>query len=87
MQVLSAAGVETAAEIPFDGLKGLCASLVDRLDLLRSPQREALAMALDLREPTSPGDRFAVYSGFFELLANAAAETTPRGSRRRPVGR
>ena len=88
MQVLSAAGVETAAELPFDGLKGLCASLLDRLDLLRSPQREALAVALDLREPTSPGDRFAVYSGFFELLANAAAEsTTPRGGRRRPMGR
>jgi GMP synthase-like glutamine amidotransferase len=74
MHVVSAVGVETAAELPFDCLSGLCASLLDRLDRLRSPQREALAVALDLREPTSSGDRFSVYSAFFELLAESAAE-------------
>ena len=74
MQVLRVIGVETAAELPFGGLEGLCASLLERLDPPRSPQREALAVALDLQEPTSSGDRFTVYSGFFELLAEAAAE-------------
>ncbi len=74
MQVLRAVGVETAAELPFAGLKGLCAYLLERLDLPRSPHNEALAVALDLQQPTSSGDRFTVYSAFFELLAEAATE-------------
>ena len=75
MQVVSAVGVETVAELPFDGLRELCASLLDRLDRLPSPQRDALAVGLDLRDPTSSGDRFAVYCAFSELLAEAAKET------------
>src|SRR5262245_33416587 len=75
MHVVSAVGVETATELPFDGLRALCASLVDCLDRLPSPEREALAVGLDVGQRTSSGDRFAVYCGFFELLAEAAKET------------
>ena len=73
--VLHTAGVNTDSELPFTGLKELCRTLLDRLARLPSVQGDALAVALELREPAALGDRFGVYSAFFDLLAEAAQET------------
>ena len=43
LRVLSAAGVESERELAFAALDQLCAPLLDQLDRLPGPQREALA--------------------------------------------
>jgi predicted ATP-dependent serine protease len=43
MRVLRAVGVEAEMELAFSALHQLCAPLVDRLDGLPGPQRDALA--------------------------------------------
>src|SRR3954452_8748636 len=42
-RVVTAAGVESEMELPFAGLHQLCRPLLDRLDHLPDPQRDALA--------------------------------------------
>src|SRR3954453_21774175 len=41
-QVAQTAGVESEMELPFAGLHQLCAPMLDRLDALPEPQRQAL---------------------------------------------
>ncbi len=53
--VLQTAGVNTDSELPFTALKELCRTLLDRLARLPSVQGEALAVALELREPAALG--------------------------------
>jgi DNA-binding CsgD family transcriptional regulator len=72
-QVLRAAGVESEIELPFAGLHQLCAPLLDGLERLPAPQRDALATAFGLRSGTVP-DRFVVSLAALSLLGEAAQE-------------
>lgn len=67
------AGVEAEMELPFASLHQLCAPLLDRLDGLPGPQRDALAVAFGLREGAAP-NRFLVALAALSLLAGAAEE-------------
>src|SRR3954468_9310557 len=68
-----AAGVESEMELPFAGLHGLCAPMLDRLAHLPSPQRDALSTAFGLSAGPPP-DRFLVGLAVLSLLADAADE-------------
>jgi len=72
MQVLRATGVESDAELPFSGLRELCAPLFEDINLPAGAQA-TLDAALELRARTSAGDRFGVYAAFSDLLAAGAA--------------
>ena len=58
-QVARAEGVESEMELPFAALHQLCGQMLDRLDRLPGPQREALGVAFDLPSGSAP-DRFLV---------------------------
>jgi DNA-binding CsgD family transcriptional regulator len=73
MRVARAAGVESEMELAFAGLHLLCAPLLDRLERLPGPQRDALGVAFGLREGGAP-DRFMVGLAVLTLLAEAAEE-------------
>src|SRR6266568_530902 len=59
MRVARAAGVESEMELAFAGVHQLCAPLLDRLERLPGPQRDALGIAFGLRGGGAP-DRFLV---------------------------
>src|SRR4051812_10730820 len=73
LTVLRAAGVESEMELAYAGLHQLCASLLDRLDRLPAPQREALEVAFGLSAGEAP-DRFLVGLAVLSLLSEAADE-------------
>src|SRR5690242_3629163 len=73
MQVVRAAGVESEMELAFASLHLLCAPLLDRLEQLPVPQRDALGVAFGLREGGAP-DRFMVGLAVLTLLSEAAEE-------------
>jgi DNA-binding CsgD family transcriptional regulator len=60
-------------ELPFAGLQQLCAPMLDRLERLPAPQRDALGAAFGLTDGTAP-DRFLVGLAVLSLLAEAADE-------------
>ena len=60
-------------ELPFAGLHQLCAPLLDRLDALPQPQRDALRVAFGLASGAAP-DRFLVGLATLTLLADVAEE-------------
>ncbi len=72
-RVLRVAGIQAEAELAYAGLHHLCAPLLDHLDQLPQPQREALATAFGLRVGVPP-DRFLMGLAVLGLLAAAAAE-------------
>jgi DNA-binding CsgD family transcriptional regulator len=72
-QIARAAGVESEMELAFAGLHQLCAPLLDRLDHLPNPQRDALTTAFGLSAGIPP-DRFLVGLAVLSLLADAAEE-------------
>jgi hypothetical protein len=57
MRVARAMGVESEMELAFASLHLLCAPLLDRLEGLPVPQRDALGVAFGLRDGAAP-DRF-----------------------------
>jgi hypothetical protein len=71
--VLRATGVESEMELAFASLQQLCARLLDRLEALPVPQRDALQVAFGLRGGPPP-DRFLVGLGVLTLLSDAAEE-------------
>jgi DNA-binding CsgD family transcriptional regulator len=73
LRVLRAAGVESEMELPFAGLHQLCAPMLDRLERLPGPQREALSTAFGLSAGEAP-DRFFVALAVLGMLAEAAEE-------------
>jgi predicted ATP-dependent serine protease len=73
MRVARAAGVESEMELAFAGLHLLCGPLLDRLERLPAPQRDALGAAFGLREGAAP-DRFLVGLAVLTLLAEVAEE-------------
>jgi DNA-binding CsgD family transcriptional regulator/tetratricopeptide (TPR) repeat protein len=72
-RVMRAVGVESEMELAFAALQQLCAPLLDRLDRLPAPQRDALGVAFGLRAGDVP-DRFLVGLAVLSLLAEAAEE-------------
>ena len=70
-RVARAAGVQSEMELAFAGLHHLCAPLLDGLDALPAPQREALQVAFGLRDGAPP-DRFLVALAVLSLLAETA---------------
>ena len=72
-RVLRAVGVESEMELAFAALQQLCLPLLDRLDRLPAPQRDALGVAFGLRAGDAP-DRFLVGLAVLSLLAEVAAE-------------
>jgi DNA-binding CsgD family transcriptional regulator len=73
MRVARAAGVESEMELAFAGLHQLCAPLLDRLEHLPGPQRDALEIAFGLRAGAAP-DRFMVGLAVLTLLAEVAED-------------
>jgi tetratricopeptide (TPR) repeat protein len=72
-RVARAAGVQSEMELAFAGLQQLCAPMLDRLELLPPPQREALSTAFGLRGGATP-DRFLVGLAVLGLLSELADE-------------
>ena len=68
-----AAGVEAEMELAFAGLHSLCAPLLDRLERLPEPQRQALSTAFGLSAGPPP-ESFLVGLAVLSLLADAAEE-------------
>src|SRR3954452_16224385 len=72
-RIARAAGVESEMELPFAGLHQLCGPMLDRLDHLPAPQREALATAFGL-SGGDPPDRFLVGLAVLSLLSDVAED-------------
>ncbi|MCO1659939.1 helix-turn-helix transcriptional regulator [Pseudonocardia humida] len=70
-RVARAVGVEAEMEMAFAGLHQLCAPMLEHLDRLPSPQRDALCVAFGL-SAGSPPDRFLVGLAVLSLLAEVA---------------
>jgi DNA-binding CsgD family transcriptional regulator/tetratricopeptide (TPR) repeat protein len=71
--VLRAAGVESEMELAFAALHQLCAPMLDRLERLPGPQRDALATTFGLSVGAAP-DRFLVGLATLSLLSDVAEE-------------
>jgi DNA-binding CsgD family transcriptional regulator len=70
-RVVRAAGVQSEMKLPFAGLHQLCGPMLDRLERLPDPQRDALGTAFGLRAGDAP-DRFFVGLGLLGLLCEVA---------------
>ena len=70
-RVARTVGVESEMELAFAALHQLCAPMLDRMDKLPDPQRDALGVALGLRAGGTP-DRFLVGLAALSLLSEAA---------------
>ncbi len=64
-------GVESEMELAFAGLHQLCAPMLDRVEQLPAPQRDALRVAFGLADGDPP-DRFIVGLAVLSLLADVA---------------
>ncbi len=73
MRVVQAVGVESEMELAFAALHQLCGPLLDRLEHLPGPQRDALGTAFGLIAGPAP-DRFLVGLAVLSLLSEAAEE-------------
>ena len=71
--VATAVGVESEMELAYSGLHQLCGPMLDRLDRLPTPQREALATVFGQSTGAAP-DRFLVGLAALTLFAEIAEE-------------
>jgi DNA-binding CsgD family transcriptional regulator len=72
-RVARIAGVQSEMELAFSGLDQLCASMLDRVDRLPVPQRDALRTAFGLAGGAAP-DRFLVGLAVLTLLSDVAGD-------------
>src|SRR3954453_22022469 len=72
-RIVRVAGVDSEMELAFAGLHQLCAPLLDGLDRLPGPQRDALTITFGLDAGPVP-DRFLVGLATLNLLSDAAQE-------------
>ena len=72
-RVMRAGGVQSEMELAFAVLHQLCAPMLDRLERLPAPQRDALRTALGLSAGPAP-DRFLIGLAALGLLSEMAAE-------------
>ena len=75
-RVLSAAGVESEADVTFSGLHEALFPLYDEIAELSEPYREALEVALGFGDGPPP-DRLRVANATLTLLATAASSAPP----------
>ena len=73
LRVARVAGVESEMELAFAALHQLCAPMLDKLERLPDPQREALGVAFGLNTGAAP-DRFLVGLAALSLLSEAAEQ-------------
>jgi hypothetical protein len=73
LRVLRAVGVESEMELAFAGLHQLCLPVLDRVERLPLPQRDALLTTFGLRAGPVP-DRFLVGLAVLSLLSDVADE-------------
>ena len=73
LRVVRAVGVESEMELAFAALHQLCAPMLDRIDRLPDPQRDALGTTFGLKAGPAP-DRFLVGLAVLSLLSEAAEE-------------
>jgi DNA-binding CsgD family transcriptional regulator len=71
--VVRAAGVESEMELAFASLHQLCGPLLDRLERLPAPQRQALEIVFGERA-SAPPDRFLVGLAVLSLFSEVAEE-------------
>jgi DNA-binding CsgD family transcriptional regulator len=72
-RVVRAVGVQSEMELAFAALHQLCAPMVDRLERLPGPQREALGTAFGISPGPTP-DRFLIGLAVLGLLSDAAGK-------------
>jgi DNA-binding NarL/FixJ family response regulator len=70
-RIARTAGAESEMELAYAGLHQICAPFLGSLDILPSPQRDALAIAFGMRSGTPP-DRFLVGLAVLSLLTEIA---------------
>ncbi|HYX58957.1 MAG TPA: AAA family ATPase, partial [Streptosporangiaceae bacterium] len=68
-----AVGVQSEMELAFAGLHQLCAPMLDRLEALPAPQREALRTSFGISTGPAP-DRFVLGLAVLSLLSEAAGQ-------------
>jgi AAA ATPase domain len=73
LKVARATGVESEMELAFASLHQLCAPLLDRLERLPAPQRDALRIVFGLSSGPAP-DRFLVGLAVLSLVSEAAEQ-------------
>jgi DNA-binding CsgD family transcriptional regulator len=73
LRVARVAGVESEMELAFAALQQLCAPMLDKLEGLPDPQRDALAVAFGLNIGAAP-DRFLVGLAALSLLSEVAEQ-------------
>src|SRR5580704_11882159 len=73
LAVVRAAGVESEMELAYASLQQLCMPLLDRLDRLPAPQRQAMEVVFGLSAGGAP-DRFLVGLAVLSLFAVVAEE-------------
>src|SRR3984957_12961299 len=73
LRVARVTGVESEMELAFAALQQLCAPMLDKLEGLPDPQRDALGVAFGLHTGAVP-DRFLVGLAALSLLSEAAAQ-------------
>jgi DNA-binding CsgD family transcriptional regulator len=71
--VARTAGIQSEMELPFAGVHQLCAPMLDRLERLPVPQRDALRTAFGMNAGPA-ADRFLVGLAVLSLLSEVAAE-------------
>jgi len=72
-RVARAGGVQSEMELAFAGLHQLCAPMLNRLDRLPGPQRDALRTAFGLSAGPAP-DRFFIGLAVLSLLSDVAEQ-------------
>ena len=72
-RVVRAAGVESEMELAYAALHQLCSPLLDRLDHLPAPQRDALSIAFGMSAGQAP-DRLVIGLAVLSLFSDVAAD-------------
>jgi AAA ATPase domain len=72
-RIARATGVHSEMELAFAGLHQLCAPMLDHLDRIPAPQRDALRTALGVAAGPPP-DRFLVGLAVLSLLSEVAGD-------------
>src|SRR4051794_35761872 len=70
-KVIRAAGSESETELAFAALHQVCTPILDRLERLPEPQRDALSIAFGLKTGTAP-DPFLIGLGLLGLLSEGS---------------
>ena len=85
LRMLRAVGVESEAELAFAALHQLCAPLLDRLERLPGPQRDALQTTFGLSAGPVPDRFFVGLGGARSAIRGGRGATSSLRGRRRAV--